>query len=448
MIMQNVKALKRSFNYSYLLLLPFLSIALIPWLKYRIQFRFLLVLPFLWMVVNAGGVLRARVLGQRPLKALWASVACMFIFMCMEYFYVSANPFQEAEVSVNQYAADLLVNLTGLLVLYRALNYGELEELRMVVWVCLASICVSALINCLNLVDFEDASRVLTAAAARASDLRDVGDAMDRGISGFGFAYGTGLLVAPLLLVSSRLHVVRRYALWGFALIYTFFVYKAGYSALIMGFGLALQSCVLYLLGVRRHLYHAIMCAWVVVVIVAVIQPSVFSFTRPFVNALVAYTSNPNYQVRLEAVGDAVTGDTGSYAVLRAELYWESLRVFLNAPVRGAFFSGHSANSELGLIGGHSFVFDVLGKYGLIGVSLFVVLFVNLRTVIKACLKSREQVAGEVIFGAFMYPLCMIAFINPVWFYPIIVNLVFIVPALVALVPVKRRFFAMPQNAR
>ena len=109
----------------------------------------------------------------------------------------------------------------------------------------------------------------------------------------------------------------------------------------------------------------------------------------------------------------------------RMDRYSLSLETFLNNPLFGCFLSGKID----GKLGGHSFILDTLGKYGLLGGAI---LFFSYRSVYKAFYKPfKEKMGFGFVIWLFAQPIILSALNTGMWldnlclFSPILLIMMF-----------------------
>ncbi len=124
---------------------------------------------------------------------------------------------------------------------------------------------------------------------------------------------------------------------------------------------------------------------------------------------------------RLAAVGDFLLGNTDESLEVRFQLYTKSLGTFIRSPIFGSLLS-NEAN-----IGGHSAVFDLMGRTGLLGLSLGIgiIIFYMKRTYY---LVSERQY--KLRFSACLIVSFVLACVNTYYSFPAMSFGTFFLPVL------------------
>ena len=122
------------------------------------------------------------------------------------------------------------------------------------------------------------------------------------------------------------------------------------------------------------------------VFVLCVAFPSILS---PFAKLVHSCASSlqetaPDYALRLDSIADSMCGYKDTYAVSRAQLYWNSIDVFLHNPIVGFRFNQIFFHDKMKFIArGHSYLFDACACGGLVLLVWFVVGVVNFNRYLK-----------------------------------------------------------------
>ena len=143
--------------------------------------------------------------------------------------------------------------------------------------------------------------------------------------------------------------------------------------------------------------------------IIMVVLTSVFMYASawlltPFLDVLGNLIGGEYTSARLQELSSFSTneqsyleGDMGA----RSELYMKSINSFFGSPVWG---------SSSAQVGGHSYVFDNMAKFGLIGVVGMIIMFWAVFKRFYAPFKQQKWY-GHILFSFFM--VILLAFLNP-----------------------------------
>jgi hypothetical protein len=333
---------------------------------------------------------------------------------------------------------DLFFNFLVLCIIHVAVNTGQIKELKLIVLVCLFSLILAAIISIRGFSEMEGAARLLTAASSEETDLHEVAFAMEKGIGSYGTIYGLGLLIAPLILLLGSVRFYMKLAIILMVGIFFIASIRAAFSILVFAIAAGIVVAGLRLIKLKGALFHSIIGVGLFVIILAISTPTVFKFLSPVLDTLSTLTEDPNYQFRIQSLKDAIYGNTDptNYATYRPALYWNSLDVFLTAPLTG--YRGFSDPGDFrNIIGGHSFVFDTLGGYGLLGSAIYLAFYVYYFKYIRRLIFITGYARFTGVLLAFFYPFLLVGFLNPLWGYQIFVDFLLIMPGLF--------FFAEPR---
>jgi hypothetical protein len=269
----------------------------------------------------------------------------------------------------------------------------------------------------------EGGSRAITGSTG------DAAYAYREGIGSFGFVYGAGLLVVPLLYGVTFISLQLKIMCSVLMVLITLAVYKAGYSILIIVMAIAGVIYVAAKVGLKQRVLSWIGVILIGLLICATVKPQIFSFLAKPLLHLEHNTSNPEYQMRINSIADSLSGAEGTYAEYRASVYWASWRVFLKYPLFGGG-SGEYRRPAPDMVSGHSTVFDTLGFYGLFGLTLYLLFFVYHYRYLR--------VMSAVVIGykwwpsyyIYMISATAVMFINPFSGVPLLMSLCLYLPAL------------------
>jgi hypothetical protein len=426
----------KSFSWSYFLLIPFLVIGLVPWLKFRIPFRLVLLLPLLWVLFNFK-TMKAKLLPRESEFVFykWLFFFLITVFMRFLYGLIHGEFFFPGTAE----GVDSFFIILVFFILHSSVNTGRLKELRTIVLVVLGSLTIFSIMAINGLEVVEGGARAITAASGEYTDIKEVFAALSEGVGGFGNIYGIGLLIVPLIVMLFSVKILMRvFLLFGVALLLMATI-KAGFSILMMGIGFSLVALLLYFMKIRGLPFTIIIGILIICIVFVASTPSCLRFILPVLDKISELTLDNNYLFRVKALSDFIQGDDNSYAFLRSQLYWDSIGIFFTAPLTGYY--GFSDIHEFSTnIGAHSHIFDVLGSYGLLGffveVAMYFYYFKYVKIMMATC--GYERYYG--IIGIFFSSYVLIAFLNPVGGYPMFTDFLLILPGIV--------FFAEPRFPR
>jgi hypothetical protein len=245
----------------------------------------------------------------------------------------------------------VLLALLPIIIGYYITQYKQHQVKYYGTVICVALI-LTVITTCIGLVRFPYAARVL--ATLDSSDAATIVYNWYN-IGGFSFIYTIVLLYPVLILAYKQEKINLRMTICGTVLIYATVLLSEYATALL----LLLITTVLFF--VKKDLTKKDVCILLVVEILFLL---VF---QDYVSKLLTYigtlTGSRTVAERFSALAGGQTGLESSNDN-RIQLYRASLKTFLRHPLLGTFLSGG------GGVGGHSQILDMLGRYGLVGVTL------------------------------------------------------------------------------
>lgn len=216
-------------------------------------------------------------------------------------------------------------------------------------------------------------------------------------IGGFNFIYEL-VLITPLLVYSFRKKGTNRLVLLASIVVIGFTLVQSSLTYAISFFVLALVVSMLPRLTFKK--INTIVFIGVLFIL----------FGRQFIATLLSMLSSfvgETYAVRFEYVAKVLRGETISqnvtmFAGNRFERYVQSLRTF------GETFPWGSWDTDK--VGMHSFIFDTMGTYGLVGLVTILIMYVSIyRYIVKINMKKE---CGPYLYLGFW--LCLVMeMINP-----------------------------------
>lgn len=195
-------------------------------------------------------------------------------------------------------------------------------------------------------------------------------------IGGFEFIYFLVLLYPILIMAYKQRRVNLIFTIVGTVLIFATTILSEYTTALL----LLLISSSLFL--VKRDLRKKDVFILLLIAVLFVVYFN--DYVSQFLSYVGTLTGSETMSERLNALAGGQAGLEASESN-RIFLYRRSISTFFSHPLLGTFLSGG------GGLGGHSFILDTLGKYGLIGVAL---LFFMYRKVFKCFVQPFENEAG------------------------------------------------------
>lgn len=238
-------------------------------------------------------------------------------------------------------------------------------------------------------------------------------------IGGFVFIYELVLLVPfVVFLISSK--KISCIAGLGMMVLFALAILKSEYTTALLTFVLSLILLFIPKITKRK----------IVVFVIALVLLSYFSnvFLADVFEDLSANAESETLATRFDEIAEFLReGDAseGSNALNRIALYNKSINAFFSSNMLGTW--------DGSLVGGHSFVFDTIGKFGILGL---VMMFVMYRTIYKYYIGPyKEKTFYPYLYYIFIMAI-FLACINPKTY---IFMFVFVIPLFVQTIASKNK---------
>lgn len=255
------------------------------------------------------------------------------------------------------------------------------------------------------------------------------------GLTNYGDAYAM-LFVALALLAYLKSVPVKWKAFYvGIIGLFCLGIYQASYStatALLL-----MSACCVWLFRLCRVSVRRLGWLLAIISILFVVTVAHPKFLSPFAGLVNGFgfmmeAISPDYALRLHSVAEAMAGYKDTYAVMRGELYWNSLDIFVHNPIFGFRWDQILFNARMNLRTlGHSYLFDSFGAGGL-SLGLFLLIgMVNYYRYLKLVYR-RAGFSPEFLRGwlhAF-WALFIVSCINQINLFELQIGFFFLVPSI------------------
>lgn len=264
-------------------------------------------------------------------------------------------------LEVYSFVQVLIYPLLGLYIM-KSKNYAFCRVLFIILIMAYAITAVTTIIGCRM---YPNAARALTGSQ---EDTALYSQYKQMNIGDFHFVYFITLTL-PLLIGSIRYQAIGRTKGLLLAFLVLVTVYYSAYTT-------ALLFCILavFLLFVPKD------SSWKSLILLSIVGVIVVFAARIFISNLFSYASesvaNEDVASRLADISALFVGETAdqlgdaSDTGLRLKLFERSWQVFADNPIFGSW--------SLKAVGGHSFIFDTLGLFGIVG--LFCIIWMYIRS--------------------------------------------------------------------
>jgi len=265
---------------------------------------------------------------------------------------------------------ELQVYLYGIITL-RAITGDNVKFCRRLLVMILIMYMITAVTTYIGTINYPGAARMM--ATLSNTDLL-YHTYVKKNIGNFTFVYEL-LLLLPLLIYLTK-------SKWLQPVLGYLLIALTGVVIVATEYGMAvLLYCVSLLLLVPRKLTtkRLMIILMVVLVVFVVGADSIAVLFERLSDSVDSETLSERFLVVAETLKgeDKLSSATG---MARIELYTKSLKGFRDTAFLGKW--------DIGSVGGHSFVFDTLGCYGLLGIVGMIIVFF---TIYKLCLKPYQQ---------------------------------------------------------
>lgn len=416
--------MKRSFDYSYLLLCPFLALAIIPWLKYRFQYR--LIIPFflVWLIMS---IRNATTVNSAKDKKTWFNpIAWMLAVVGLIFVYPLVGHGDWLSYSSAMSRVMSLFPLVIFIFAVRTKCYNELKFITFFSFVCML---VSAAMNINVLNAHPEAARNLTGILGASANYVAASEDVQGGIGGYAYIYGLGLVVVPVLCCIPHVSAKWKILFAVVAIVLLNCAIKAAFTTLMFGIFFSALLALMAVFKLSQRKFTLIATSSIILFLLVLTTPSIISFMATPISQVAEMVDRKEYSWRLHSIADSLSAgsDTDrSYASVRSRLYWTSFNTFLENPLFGI---GNHVDGDYHIIGGHSTFFDTLASYGLFGLFFYIAFFISfhgyLRTAWTPLVKE-----WKVAHACFFYAFILISFINPIWFPEVMILYFLIIPGL------------------
>ena len=288
---------------------------------------------------------------------------------------------------------------------------GDIKVFSVVIVITFLVTAITTIIGCIN---NPNAARIL-ATTATSQDSTAVSFNWQN-IGGFTFVYSCTLLY-PLVVLGFKQKKIPLVFVIVFTVLEFALAINTEYTISLM---LIMFSSLMFLLPRDLSPKKFIIISIVAIVLIVVFS-SIIAVFMDYVGQLIGKEMMGEKMMAVFSGKEAMD----SMEDRRMDRYSLSLETFLNNPMLGCFLSGKID----GKLGGHSFILDVLGKYGLLGAAI---LFFSYRSIYKTFYKPfKERMGFGFVIWLFAQPI-ILSFLNTgMWldnlclFSPILLIMIF-----------------------
>ena len=418
------------FDKSYIILA--IGVFLTYFVPIRMRVGPVMIVPFvvLWFIVNL-----CR--GEKPMTGFMRRFLAFFIPLSL-FFLVRAFFFGYDEYDRVPFKRHILYSglvMVYLYIFHYSLSRGKIRELRMLNFVILAVLAFGAFqSSSFEIGQYRDMGVVAGTSRETFDNTIERLEIASSGVSNYGDIYAMVFISVALLAVCRYVAAKWKAVYILVALLFAYGIYKGAYTtALLVGLIMGLLVMAMQVMQIKRRAFKTLLFIFAVFFVFLVAFPYLLSPLAPVCKGL-AYVMQPisyEYSLRLQSLSEAFAGYKDTYAVFRAELYWNSVDIFLHRPLYGyrptQIFFGFDHNMRML---GHSYFFDSLAAGGIVLGGLLICGLYKYTQYIKFAYE-RHGLSSKLLDGwyAALATIAIIACINQIDLFNLMIGFAFVVPS-------------------
>lgn len=421
---------KFPFDKSYIILA--IGVFLTYFVPIRMRVGPVMIVPFvaLWFIVNLCRGERSIPGFVQRFLAFFVPVALFFLFRAFLFGYEEHDkvPFQRHIL----YSGLVMVYMY---IFHYSVSRGKIRELRMLNIVILSVLAFGAFqARIFEIGEYRNMGVLAGTSRETYDDTIERIETASLGISNYGDIYA--MVFISIALVATCRYVTRKWKIVYFlvVLIFAYGIYKGAFTtALLVGMIMSVLVKAMQVLNIKRRAFRVLLFSFAIFFVLLVAFPTLLSPLAPVCKGL-AYIMEPisyEYSLRLQSLGEAFVGYKDTYAVMRAELYWNSLDVFFRRPLYGYRLNQIVFDSDQTLrCLGHSYFFDSLAAGGVVLGGLLICSLFKFTQYIKFAYCSLG-LSDRLLDGwyAALATIAIIASINQINIFNLMIGFVFVVPS-------------------
>jgi hypothetical protein len=432
------------FDWSYLILLPFLTVRCVPWLAVRVPMRYVFVSFIIWLLFMLN---RGRHATQLPQKAnIWFARTVFFLlsFSLLRFIF---QLFGHANDCGWEYFSGIVLSMAALLILHLSVTHGRQRELGfLVLWIIGCYICV-----CISTIrgewDNENISRLLTGQIGE-GDYNKVDAAIMDGIALRNQIYSMALLVVPMFYCFRYVPLLLKLVFSSSAILFVYTVYIVQYSSCLVGLAASGSLLLLNTIGVKAKTLLRVGFLGVSITIFGTFKPQVLNVLSNYLLEISARTEQRLYQENIVEVVNSMSGASDTHLSSRVHLYKSSWRAFLSNPLIGVGIwtwnrGENDTSNKRTRLGGHSGILDIFGSSGLLGILLFIPMVVCFLFYLRAIVPTKAVKRWQFLVIAYMAPCVIYMVVTNRSFKFDDISLTLLFPGMIYLL--KEQYLRMPR---
>lgn len=410
----------------WLLVLPVLHVT-VPWVQYRLRAVIPFAFTMMWLLPKVSKI--TAKLNTREGRAFFKVLFWfMFLMFMPELFAVIGS---QEHMKYYQIAT-ISISVIFLVVAFYTIAYRKFNELRFLTVGTIGGFILSGVVAVRGLgVEGLESGRTMVSIqnAGHMISQENIDAAMnvvEYGLGGYSYMYACAWIVGIAMFAFALAKDMKLKTFYAAMVLCTLVSVKMGGLGTPLGI-VAIETMIfLVWMATRRSRKIVAICGYGLIILFFVYAsiPQTFGFLVTPFESLAETMSEGSFKDRVVSLAQAFRGEE-SYASGRAQLQMKSFRTFCRHPFFGTFgpFVG---GTQLDL-GGHSYLLDILGGYGLFGLFVFIMFIWSLLKYFR--------VLGQMYFGNrwlvlpvfFLSVFVFSAIMNPV---PFFTNAVYMLPGI------------------
>lgn len=423
--------LYKAFDKSYLILAP--AILLTYFVPIRMRVGPIMIVPFVVMWLIA-----VFIRGERCERVFTRKFLAFFVPLALFSFFRSflAGLHEYDKVPLLRH-----IQYNGLVCIYLYIFHytvsrfkiKELRFLNVIILISLAFGCFAGM--SMDIGSYRNISTVAGTARETMMDTIERLEYASSGVSNYGDVYAMVFIIVGLMSVTRYCKIKWKFFYIALSLLFFYGIYKAAFST---GLAVALATGMFVLLmrlcKLKGRSFKVFLGLFAICFVLAVAFPVVLSPFSWMLKAL-AHVFEPisyEYSLRLMSVAEATSGFKDTYAMYRAELYWNSLDIFIHRPIYGYRLNQilFDFDNEMRMLG-HSYFFDSLAMGGMVLGGLLFAGIYKFTQYLKYAYE-RAGMSSDLLDGWFgaTSAIFIVACINQIDIFNILIGYLFVVPSI------------------
>ena len=423
--------LYKVFDKSYLILAP--AILLTYFVPIRMRVGPIMIVPFviMWLItVFIRGEQCERVFTRK----FFAFFVPLLLFFLIRSFLAGLHEYDKVPLLRHiQYNGLVCIYLY---IFHYTVSRFKIKELRFLIIIILISLAYGCIASySMEIGTYRNMGVVAGTARETFMDTMERLEYASSGVSNYGDVYAMVFIIVGLLSINRYCKIQWKFFYIALSILFLYGIYKAAFST---GLAVALVTGVLVWLiricKLKGRSFKILLALFAICFVLAVAFPVVLSPFSWLLKGL-ARVFEPisyEYSMRLMSVAEATSGFKDTYAMYRAELYWNSFNIFIHRPIYGYRLNQILFNLDKDMqFLGHSYFFDSLAMGGMVLGGLLFTGIYKFTQYLKYAYE-RAGMSSDLLDGWFgaTSAIFIIACINQIDMFNILIGYLFVVPSI------------------